>query len=137
MPLMNVAVRVFAIALAFGVSGAPVVLDHCLMMCHEMAETASQERAQTEHACHHTSDSSSAHRLHGDQNACDHDYGPARTVAPRAADAAKSAKSFHDSILLVVFASLPELTVSALGSPPSGQSPGSIFSASLAVPLRI
>jgi hypothetical protein len=134
---MKVAARVFAIALAFGVSGAPVVLDRCLMMCHEMAETASQGRAQTEHACHHTSDSSSAHRLHGGQNACDHDYGPAGTVASRAADTAKSAKSFHDSIPLVVFASLSELAVNAVGSPPSEQSPGSVFSSSLAVPLRI
>ena len=132
---MKVVARVFVTALAFGVSGAPIVLEHCLMTCHETSEPTSQTPGQTGHPCHHTSDPGATSRLHGDQSPCDHDDGPAGTTG--ATDAAKSAKSFHDATPCVALASLPEAAVSPLGSPPFGQPPGSVSAASRAVPLRI
>ena len=135
--VMKVAARVFAVALAFGVSGAPVVLQHCLKACDAMADARSQEQPSTDHPCHHPTDSAAAHGFRGETKPCHHDDGPAGTMAAGAGDAGKSAQWFHHSVALVAFASLPALVADTIGSPPSVRPPGSSFFVSRALPLRI
>ena len=134
---MRNAARILAIALALGVSGAPVALDYCLMTCQKMATAPLQGEAAGGHPCHHADNSGAIDHLQGGPRPCNHGEGPAGAGAPTTVDARKSAPSIQGSVALLPSELHLESSGHSFRALASGLSPGSSSLISLTVPLRI
>jgi hypothetical protein len=134
---MKALARALVLVLAVVIGAAPVLLDNCPMTCRGESSGVAGAQAPLDHSCHHSNHSGPLCAMQPAPAACGHDHSPVGAVIRAAGDTASPLKPAFAPVALIrpgpVFTSVTAM-VEVL---PSGRSPGSTVTSSLAVPLRI
>ncbi len=134
---MKTLARALVLVLAVGIGGAPVLLDNCLMTCHGEGSGVAGAQAPLDHNCHHSGHAGPLCAMQAAPAACGHDHSPVGAVIRAAGDTASPLKPPFAPVALITPGPVFTSVAAMVDLLPSGRSPGSTVTSSLAVPLRI